>query len=533
MNAPNSLNHMKESNSISKRDLKTCGQVFLRTSRIIFAVRCIVAAIVLVPLTVAFTALADTYPPPAIVDGQVVVVPGKIQSLLELESSSTQFVDVFNWAKTQALAYAHDDGDPVGPWCEAVEPGREGFCVRDMCHQSLGAQALGLARFNLNMLRHFAEGISDSKDWCSYWEINRFNEPCPVDYENDTAFWYNLPANFDLLDTCFKMYVWTGDRTYINDPVFLNFYDRTVNDYVQRWGIGVDQVMTRPRLLNVRGILSTNRFQHARGIPSYNEANHSFVVGFDVLVTERAAFLADANIQQVRKNWELSEELMNKAAAVENLITTVWWDKTNHYFYQRLSEDYQLEGRGRTNINLSSDWHLDVTSDSGGFARPDDFNASMGRLLNLNRGNLQYPEVAFTRIGDIVRDAFGIGLEFNPPQNSTRQGGWVEVTLQTMSGLGTNVDWAELRNLPIRDNRVTIRHDGMTKTTLTNQSGPALIWFAKFIGRHPKALVNGRPFNAKIELDDLGRYISTVRVIMGAGGTATVEVSNDEGTATL
>jgi hypothetical protein len=476
-------------------------------------------------LGAAFNISADTYPPPATESGKIIVVPGKIQSKLELASSSSQFVEVFNWAKNQALAYAHDDGDPVGPWCEAVEPGREGFCVRDMCHQSLGAQALGLARFNLNMLHHFAEAISDSKDWCSFWEINRYNQPCPVDYEDDTAFWYNLPANFDLLCTCYRMYVWTGDPAYINDPVFLNFYDRTANDYVERWGIGVDQVMTRPRLLNVRGLLDPQkRFQRSRGIPSYNEANHTFVVGFDTLVTERAAFLADANIQQVRKNGELSEELLNKAAAVENLLTNVWWDQTNHCFYQRLNEDHQLEGHGRTNIILSVDWHLDVTSDSGGFARPDDFSGSMKRLLNLDRGNLQYPEVSFSRIGDIVRDAFGVDLLFNPPLNSRTQGGWVEVTVQTLSGLGTAVDWAELRNLPIRSNVVTIRHEGATKTTLTNQSGPAFIWFAKFVGQYPKALVNGRPFNAKIEMDDLGRDISTVRVIMGAGGAVSVVV---------
>ena len=105
----------------------------------------------------------------------------KLSSKLALRSSSQQFVDVFQWARSQALAFAFDNGDPVGPWYEAVEPGREGFCIRDTCHQSLGAHALGLASFNANMLRKFAENISDSKDWCSYWEINRYNRPAPVD----------------------------------------------------------------------------------------------------------------------------------------------------------------------------------------------------------------------------------------------------------------------------------------------------------------------------------------------------------------
>ena len=173
-----------------------------------------------------------------------------------------------------------------------------------------GRHALGLARCNLNMLRRFAENISDAKDWCSYWEINRFNQPAPVDYRNDAEFWYNLPANFDLLDCCFRMYVWSGDRSYANDPVFLNFYDRTVTDYVDRWGLGIDQVMTRPRLLNARGIFdAAKKFPKNRGIPGYNEGDHTYVLGFDVLVTQRAAYLAYAHIQEVRLKEELCAEV--------------------------------------------------------------------------------------------------------------------------------------------------------------------------------------------------------------------------------
>jgi len=175
------------------------------------------------------------------------------RSRLEFDSSDARLVEGFNRAKRQAMAYVFDK-DPVGPWYEAAEPGREAFCMRDVAHQAMGAHALGLARYNLNMLRRFAENVSDAKDWCSFWEIDRFNRPAPVDYANDSLFWYNLPANFDILDACYRMYLWSGDLSYVNDPAFLNFYNRTVTDYVERWGLSVDEIMTRPRLLNVRGI---------------------------------------------------------------------------------------------------------------------------------------------------------------------------------------------------------------------------------------------------------------------------------------
>ena len=117
---------------------------------------------------------------------------------LQFSSSDQQLVRAFDWARKQALAYAFA-GDPVGLWYEAALPGRDAFCMRDVSHQSMGAQALGLSAYTYNLLHHFAAGISASRDWCSYWEINRENQPAPVDYANDTAFWYNLPANFDVL----------------------------------------------------------------------------------------------------------------------------------------------------------------------------------------------------------------------------------------------------------------------------------------------------------------------------------------------
>src|SRR5215469_3277521 len=76
------------------------------------------------------------------------------QSKLELAASDAQLVDGFNRAKRQAMAYVFD-GDPVGPWYEAAEPGREAFCMRDTAHQAMGAHALGLQLVTKNMLHKF------------------------------------------------------------------------------------------------------------------------------------------------------------------------------------------------------------------------------------------------------------------------------------------------------------------------------------------------------------------------------------------
>lgn len=424
------------------------------------------------------------------------------ESKLELQSSDTRLVEVFNWAKSQAMSFVFED-DPVGPWYEAAEPAREAFCMRDVSHQSMGAHALGLARYNLNMLRHFAENISDARDWCSLWEIDRYNRPAPVDYENDAEFWYNLPANFDILDCCFRMYVWTGNLTYVNDPVFQNFYDRTVTNYVERWGIGLESIMKRPRLMNIRGMVDPQKkFQSARGIPGYNEGDKDYIVSFDVLSTQYTAYLAYAHIQETRRNKELARTYLKKAADLKTFADSIWWNKKEKCFYSRLNKNYELEGKSGHSLL----W---------GFDNYDNPDASNAQLLDLSKSRLEYPEISFTKIGTIVNGTMGINLEFTSPLLSALQGFWVETMVRTISGLGTKIAWAELRNLPIRNNNVTLRHEGVRSSTFTNQHGPALIWQAEFAGEHGTLLVNGRPMKAQTEKNANDQVTSFIRITVG------------------
>jgi hypothetical protein len=137
---------------------------------------------------------------------------------------------------------------------------------------------------------------------------------------------------------------------------------------------------------------------------------------------------------------------------------------------------------------------------------------------------MEYPEVPYSVIATVVNGTMGINLETSRAQLSSVEGFWVEAAVRTLSGLGNNIAWAELRNLPFRANEVTVRHEGSRKTVFANQSGPALIWNAAFPGAHETLLVNGRAMKARNETAPLGRTISLVRVTVGGGGTVTVEV---------
>lgn len=114
-------------------------------------------------------------------------------------SDDTALVKIFDWAVSNSNWYVGEDSDPVGPWYEAALPNRQAFCMRDVSHQCIGEELNGHGRQNANMMGKFVENISESKDYCSYWEIDRNNLPASADYVSDQDFWYNLNANFDVI----------------------------------------------------------------------------------------------------------------------------------------------------------------------------------------------------------------------------------------------------------------------------------------------------------------------------------------------
>lgn len=474
-----------------------------------------------------------------------------VESRLSLDSPDARLVAAFNWAKKQALAYVFDD-DPVGPWYEAALPGREAFCMRDVSHQSMGAHALGLDKYTRNMLRRFAENAKDARDWASLWEINRLNLPPATDYKNDNEFWYDLPANFDVLDSAYRMYLWTGDLTYVNDPVFLNFYERTVSDYVQRWDLGLDKVMARKHPMNVRsksGALS-DKFVYFRGLPGYPENRQGYAVSVDLLATQYSAYRGYAFIQAVKGNLDAAQTLLQKAAAVKSLVNTAWWDGSAKHFYSVLDKDHHLQGRAGSALlyrDIADDGEkakaaldsfvADIKSRPAGvegqshhaeilyrYGMPDLAYEQMLDLAAENHPRREYPEVSYSIVGAIVTGTMGINVTPPLPVESLSAGDYVEIAIKTLPGLTKQTPWAEVRNLPVRRNQVSVRHEGLQRTTFTNEAGPSLIWQAEFPGSFSSLVVNGKPTKATIGKEPIERIVSWVRVPVGAGDRVTVEI---------
>ena len=453
---------------------------------------------------------------------------------LTFRSSDELLNKAFEWAKRQALGYVFR-GDPVGDWYEAALPKREAFCMRDVSHQAAGANALGLQAFNKNMFRRFAENISEAKDWCTYWEINRYNKPAPVDYRNDREFWYNLPSNFDVLDAMWRQYLWTGDKDYLDDPVFLNFYERSVKDYVERWELTPEKIMARKPFMNLAVTLNPeDSFHTSRGLPSYNEDEPGMNVGADLPAAQGAAYAAYANIRRLRREAAEADRFFRKAIELKDFFHRTWWNAEKkvyavfHYpdgrFGTGIGQEFLLywgataEGTptrqaienmlNLKNINIEMrSYYPEI------FYRNGENTAAYRTILYLcdeTTPRREYPEVSYAVIGAISQGMMGVEAD-------ARDG--VVATLARLPNDWGDEDWAEVRDVPVLNSVIGLKHSGLRATEFRNMGLRAMIWRASFQGKHDKIAVAGIKMKAEHKTATDGRVISFVTVPVKPGDT--------------
>jgi hypothetical protein len=97
--------------------------------------------------------------------------------------------------------------------------------------------------------------------------------------------------------------------------------------------------------------------------------------------------------------------------------------------------------------------------------------------------------------------------------------------VETRSGLAASTPWAELRNMPVFDGVVDVRHEGRRRTMLNARSGGDFIWRAVFDGRWEELDVDGVRTKANsYNLDEAGRPVSWVDIKMSAGQRIMVSV---------
>ena len=433
-------------------------------------------------------------------------------------SSDKVLQKAYEWAKKTALSYSHSDLDPVGFWYEAALPKREAFCMRNVSHQSVGAQILGLQPHNKNMFSLFAKNISEAKDWCSYWEINRYNVPVPADYLNDKEFWYNLNANPDMLQACMKMYDWTGDDDYISSPTFTNFYKRSTNEYIKRWDLSPDKIMDRDSYMNISVDFDENNNFHAcRGLPSYVEDLPGIKVGVDLIAALYGGFEAYSRFAGLRK--ETSDSVYAKMIAerYRDNLENEWWDNTQeHYRTLFTKEGKFIRGEGVpyilwfaatenseridkiiSDIN-SSEWNVENLSHFPElfyrYGYCDKAYEYLVSLPTMSRAN--FPEVSFGVVEGCVCGVMGFLPSFS------------DKTVTTQYRIISPDSDSKITNIKVFDGYMSVCHKGNDFTEISNNTSSDVMWKASFIGDFDWIKTEDGVFHAVKTHDIKGNHIS-------------------------
>lgn len=451
-------------------------------------------------------------------------------------SSDKKLEQTFHWAQKMALSYAHNGSDPVGYWYEAALPGRNAFCMRDASHQSMGAEILGLSRHNFNMMEKFAENISESKDWCSHWEIDKDNNPCPADYVDDNNFWYNLNANFDVLFACWRLYEWTGDEQYLKNEKLTNFFERTVDDFVNRWQLGPEEIMVRPRKLNVKDA-TIERYREVRGLPSYVENYPGLTVSSDLVAAIYAGFDAYSRMMYVRGKQVECKKYRNKAEAYRMLLENDWWNSNiNAYHTFWTYQDQFADGEGLTfllwfnavqqtdrihgtisKIMSRTDWNIEnISYFPLLWYRYNHIQEGYDILAGIStKDRSDYPEVSYGMIEGVISGTMGI-----MPSASQKK-----VTTLPKLVKDKEHDFLQIENLPMLKGHITVRHDGSKCSSFINNTPEKLTWRASFMGKIDYMTVNGRKQKVKTYIDLMGNTVSYVEVTVLTGAKAIVQTN--------
>lgn len=455
-------------------------------------------------------------------DNNLQSVPSNEQALFT--SSDKALEQSYTWARNMAYSYAHTDHDPVGYWYEAALPNREAFCMRDVSHQSIGAHILGLRAHNKNMMMRFVENITEQKDWCSYWEINRYNKPAPADYDNDSTFWYNLPANFDVTQACLRLYEWTADEDYISDEMFVNFYEKSLNEYVERWNLKPENAFKRERYMNKAANFSyNNSFHVCRGLSSYAETFPGITMSIDLLSSMYAANKAYSQMLKM-SNRPDSKEYARRAEAYQQIIEEKFWDADSVRYNTFWTQDKVFrrgEGvpfilwfdvtnnveRKRATVAdiLADEWNVENLSAFPVILYRNGYSEDAYRLtLQLpTMRRSEYPEVSYGVVEGIIAGAMGI-----EPKMS-------ENMIATCSRLKRGTT-AEVKNVPLADGYISLKHeDDMSE--IINNTTRTLIWVVSFVGDCSTIEVNGKSYPAEERKDTFGNVISSCKVKLGAG----------------
>lgn len=478
-------------------------------------------------------------------------------------SSNQKLQDSFEWAidKTRRFVMTgqHDlvnrdennnDGDGTADYIPSYWAGyfdRTAFYSRDFLHQVSGAKIAGLDAENFSMFKTFAKHSTESRKWYTLWAVNFDGTPHTIDYKDDSWFVREVPAQFEFVEKAWKQYQWTGDKRYIEDPDLWRFYTKVLTDYI---ALHDDQ--------DPNGI-AEGYGGIFEGSATYNERGEFPIEAGDGIGSQYQATVAYAAMLGVREEYSEAALWQEKAQQLKDFFNEEWSiadpNKPQDNYVNIVQRDgFRMNDFGKENSwfmpmklitepGERNDRYLDFIAENLGDGIgstpeapynieaytyipetyfPYNRNAEAWKWMQYimdikdepherpTQGtNGDYPEISFTFISNTIEGLMGI----KPDAANHR--------VVTASHLTTDIDWLQVEQLPMGEHELTLRHDGLERSMLTNTSEQNLEWEAWFYGDYPTLTVDGQSVPAEHKLVN-GQRVSYVTVTLAANSSCEV-----------
>lgn len=482
-----------------------------------------------------------------------------------ISSSDQEVVAMFDWAKRKANSWVQlpgtqgplnvDERNTGGTGSGVYAPSywagyanRSGYYARDTAHQLAGAEVLGLHTENKTMLRSFAASATAEHAYYPVWAMNfDARTYLSIDYHGPDSFVREVPAPFELVQKAEEAYRWSGDRTYLTDPVLWDFYRHVTDEFVTLHDGRKDNGRVRIAEGTGKGIF--------QGTASYDEVSgEPLAEAGDAIGSQYQAYRAMAALARAKGDNALAGRFERRSRDLKAYFNSTWSGGGSGADMVR---GYTTDGRALTGWGKENSWfmplkhiidsgsrlaaYLDfIDEQAGGAGQPDNIEAltylpdvffagdrpdtawkwmryvydhrDLPHVNSRQGTNGDYPEVSFTLIDQTVQGL--MGLTPDAPDH----------TLTTQSQLPASMGWLKLDDLRIGQSAFALRHDGVRRSTLTHTSGSTpYTWEARFPGIHRALLVNGVRQPARTKVVDGTTYTYT-RTRVSPGQTVTIEV---------
>ena len=447
------------------------------------------------------------------------------------ETDNQQLKEAFDWATQKIKTWVVPAGQ-IGPVNEGHAPDakyipcfvaghrtRTCFFSRDYVHSVYGAEFFGLKEECYHMLRAFAKSAWKSRNYYAIWAINFDGEtPHIGDYFNEDSFVREIPAQFELVESAYKQYLWTGDERYLSDEMF-DFYTHIMVDFVKIYdtdGNGIPE--------GVGDMLEGYATYDERldGELLYHEAG-------DAIGCQYQAMLAYAGFCKARGDMAAHDEWIAKAKELKRYFNEEWsvidGDKDGVFAHGIDFDDHTKKHSGfsvETSVFMPlklitepgkrTDNYLDLIDAGQGtgigfpgasmniegytyypelyflYNRYDTAWKWMKYILDTRHlphesprqgPNGNYPEISFNVIAHTVQGLMGVDV--NVPEKK----------ISTFSKLPDDIKYTILNEYQIGKNKLSIMHYGRNISYLTNHEGDDIEWTAYFSGYH-EYLANDR-----------------------------------------